>query len=217
MSSSADAKHRNPEAEREAGLFGCKPPSRAEERRARIIAAARRLFAENGFHNTGIAQVAKDSGVAVGQIYRDFAGKEAIVAAMVEHDVREYLAPEHLRAAIDRADRREARRWVRRYIAGREIEDPRLVAEIMAESARNPRIAEIFQTFQSELGAGIRAAVALLAPPDCDPEQCAALVDVIQVMSSGIFQRRLRGDAAGIEPIVDSLFGMIEHQLASLG
>ena len=56
--------------------------TRAEQRRARIIAAARTLFAENGFHNTGIAQIAKQSGVLVGQIYRDFANKEEIVVAI---------------------------------------------------------------------------------------------------------------------------------------
>lgn len=213
MASSLDKTAKTQVDKRADGRLGCKPASRADARRACIIEAARKLFAENGFHNTGMAQIARDSGVLVGQIYRDFASKEAIVAAIVERDVREYLAPERLHAAVSRADVEEARQWVRRYIAGRAIEDPRLVAEIMAESARNPRIAEIFQRFQIELGATIRAAVALLTPPDCDPERCAELVDVIQVLSSGVFQRRLRGDAGGIEPVVDSLFAMVEREI----
>ncbi len=61
-------------------------PSRAEMRRQRVMQAARKLFIENGFHATGMAQVAKMSGVAIGQIYRDFASKEEIVVALVEAD-----------------------------------------------------------------------------------------------------------------------------------
>ena len=41
-------------------------------RREKIVSAARRLFIANGFHATGVAQIAKESGIAVGQIYRDF-------------------------------------------------------------------------------------------------------------------------------------------------
>ncbi|RZM06398.1 MAG: TetR/AcrR family transcriptional regulator, partial [Sphingomonas sp.] len=37
---------------------------------------ARRLFVEHGFHSTGIALIAKESGVAVQQLYRDFPSKE---------------------------------------------------------------------------------------------------------------------------------------------
>ena len=53
---------------------------RATARREKVIQAARTAFKANGFHATGIAQIAHASGVAVGQIYRDFANKEAIVA-----------------------------------------------------------------------------------------------------------------------------------------
>ena len=60
--------------------------SRAALRRRRITDAARKLFVANGFHATGMAQLAKASGIAVGQIYRDFAAKEDIVAALVTAD-----------------------------------------------------------------------------------------------------------------------------------
>jgi len=42
---------------------------RANARRERIMASARRLFLINGFHATGVAQIARESGVAVGQLY----------------------------------------------------------------------------------------------------------------------------------------------------
>ena len=52
---------------------------------------ARTLFTEQGFHRTGVAQIAAASGIKVGQIYRDFADKEAIVAAIVESDLAAFL------------------------------------------------------------------------------------------------------------------------------
>ncbi|WP_443018235.1 helix-turn-helix domain-containing protein [Sphingobium sp. TKS] len=45
------------------------------------MATTRDLFVKRGFHQTGMAQIASSSGIAVGQIYRDFANKEAIIAA----------------------------------------------------------------------------------------------------------------------------------------
>jgi AcrR family transcriptional regulator len=48
---------------------------KAAQRREKIIEAARKLFIDNGFHATGVAQIAKESGIAVGQLYRDFASR----------------------------------------------------------------------------------------------------------------------------------------------
>ncbi len=72
------------------------PPSacratRADDRRRHLIDVARKLFTEHGFHATGVAQIAAASGIRVGQIYRDFSGKEDIVAAIVAEDVAAFL------------------------------------------------------------------------------------------------------------------------------
>lgn len=60
--------------------------NRAEHRRRLVTDTARKLFMNHGFHATGMAQLAKESGIAVGQIYRDFASKEDIVAAICNAD-----------------------------------------------------------------------------------------------------------------------------------
>ena len=75
-----------------AGVFCCTAPSRADARRDKLLDAARTLFAERGFHSTGVAQIASASGVKVGQIYRDFANKEEIVAAIAVRDLEQFLA-----------------------------------------------------------------------------------------------------------------------------
>ncbi len=50
-----------------------------EDTRSRIIKAATKLFAENGYQQTTIAEIAKMVGLAEGSIYEHFRGKEEIL------------------------------------------------------------------------------------------------------------------------------------------
>jgi AcrR family transcriptional regulator len=48
-------------------------------RRAEILAAARRCFARDGFHQTAMPDIAREAGVSVGAPYRYFASKEELI------------------------------------------------------------------------------------------------------------------------------------------
>lgn len=52
---------------------------RREANRASIVAAARRCFAREGFHQTSMPAIAAEAGVSVGAPYRYFASKEEII------------------------------------------------------------------------------------------------------------------------------------------
>ena len=56
--------------------------------RARIVAAAQERFAAFGYRRTGVADIARQAGVAAGTLYRYFDGKEDIFRAVVRelHD-----------------------------------------------------------------------------------------------------------------------------------
>ncbi|HEX4539309.1 MAG TPA: helix-turn-helix domain-containing protein [Acidimicrobiales bacterium] len=54
----------------------------AAETRREILQAARRLFAEHGFANTSIQQIAEHAGVAVQTIYSSVGSKSALVPAL---------------------------------------------------------------------------------------------------------------------------------------
>jgi AcrR family transcriptional regulator len=62
--------------------------SRAERKRARnreaLIAAARRLFAERGFAQTTIAEIAEAADLGFGTFYRYFPDKEAVLEAVFD-------------------------------------------------------------------------------------------------------------------------------------
>lgn len=64
------------------------PPVRLplEERRRRILETAVRVYAEHGFHQTGMRQLCTALGMSPGALYRYFPGKEAIIAGLVEMD-----------------------------------------------------------------------------------------------------------------------------------
>jgi AcrR family transcriptional regulator len=57
-------------------------PERREARRAQILAAARRCFSRDGFHQTSMPDIAAEAGVSAGAPYRYFASKEEIILAL---------------------------------------------------------------------------------------------------------------------------------------
>ena len=77
-------------------------PSRAEARRQQILSAAAQCFREHGFHAASISRISRLAGMSAGHIYHYFENKEAIIAAIVEHDLESLLQmTAELRAACD--------------------------------------------------------------------------------------------------------------------
>jgi len=62
----------------------------------RILAAARRRFETYGYRRTSIAEIARDAGIAVGTVYRYFAGKEAVFLAVIQELNEAWLVESHI-------------------------------------------------------------------------------------------------------------------------
>jgi AcrR family transcriptional regulator len=94
---------------REAGL--------RERRREQILDAAARIFAEAGFRNTDLQQVADALGVGKGTLYRYFPSKEVLFLAAVDRGMRRLHA--HVQACADAAPDPLERvgRGIRAYLA----------------------------------------------------------------------------------------------------
>lgn len=87
--------------------------ARSGDKRDRILRAATKVFAKNGFHATRVSEVAKAAGVADGTIYLYFKSKEELLVSLFEDRVEKLLAfmrvelpklegaPARLRAVID--------------------------------------------------------------------------------------------------------------------
>lgn len=67
-----------------------------EKRRAIILDAAKKVFAEKGFHNAGVADIIEEAGIARGTFYLYFKSKNGIFTALMEYIVQtinEQLVP----------------------------------------------------------------------------------------------------------------------------
>lgn len=80
---------------------------RGTSKRERILRAAVDVFAEHGYFNAKVAQIAKSAGVADGTIYLYFDGKEDLLITIFREHTRNYLRTlEQQMANVNRAEER---------------------------------------------------------------------------------------------------------------
>ncbi len=80
---------------------------RGTSKRERILRAAIDVFAEHGYFNAKVAQIAKSAGVADGTIYLYFDGKEDLLITIFREHTRNYLhSLEQGLANVNRAEER---------------------------------------------------------------------------------------------------------------
>ena len=175
------------------------------------------LFIQNGFHLTGIAQIARESGIAVGQIYRDFSAKEEIVAALVEEDCARFMDVGTLDAAIGRGDSDAVRAWLRHFVDPDDDRDgDRMFAEIVAEASRNERIAAIFVGLQDRFRSNLLAALAIAAPGEATAARRATLADTIMTLSIGLLHHRLIRPTLDTPALAGALRALIDREVDAL-
>lgn len=174
---------------------GSPDPSRADARRAQILAAAAECFCDHGFHGASIAQISKAAGMSAGHIYHYFENKEAIIAAIAMLDLERLLTlTAELRAASNVLEA-----LVDRVAEGvRDNLDPRtagLKLEIVAEASRNPVVAEVVRAADrccsSSLRETLRIARRANGQSD-DDDTIAGMTEVIAAMFEGLLVRAIR-------------------------
>jgi AcrR family transcriptional regulator len=115
------------------------PTPAAEERGLEILASIRQAFAEKGFDGASMQDLARAAGMSVGNFYRYFPSKAAIVQAMCDYDLRE-IQQEF--AEIQAADVPMAclREGILKHFGEEGMKDGQLWAEITAAAMRKPEI-----------------------------------------------------------------------------
>ncbi len=86
---------------------------RGTGKRERILRAAVEVFAQRGYFNAKVAEIAREAGVADGTIYLYFQGKEDLLITIFREHMKDYLA--RLEANLE--GERTAGEQVRRIIA----------------------------------------------------------------------------------------------------
>jgi AcrR family transcriptional regulator len=111
-----------------------------DQRMAEILDSARRAFAEKGFDGASMQDLARKAGMSVGNFYRYFPSKDAIVEALISSDIAEMqdvfseiVQAEHPFAALRAA-------LALRISEDKCSSDGQLWAEITAAALRKPDI-----------------------------------------------------------------------------
>jgi AcrR family transcriptional regulator len=117
-----------------------KPIPLADQRSAEILASARLAFVEKGFDGASMQDVARRAGMSVGNFYRYFPSKAAIVEALITRDMDEM--EQDFAVILEQPDPISA---LREAIAQRIVQahcnsDGQLWAEIDAAALRKPEI-----------------------------------------------------------------------------
>ena len=69
--------------------------------RERILAAALKLFVEQGYFNTNVPDLSRESHCSVGSIYHTFKNKEQVATALYEEGISAFRnAPSYARSTI---------------------------------------------------------------------------------------------------------------------
>lgn len=106
-----------------------------------ILEAAVKVFARQGFHQSTVAQIAKEAGVADGTIYLYFKNKDDILVQFFSYRTKQVF--ESFRGEVDRAEASsdKLRNLVRRHLA--EFQRDRDGAVVyQVETHQNSRLAE---------------------------------------------------------------------------
>jgi len=163
---------------------------RMEERRDQIVAAARLCFRQHGFHGSGMAEIAQLSRLSVGQIYRCFINKEAIIEEIVHR-----IVTHRARLMLDNNNDLDR---IADDLAGdnlwgdgeEEIINQALMLEVSAEATRNPRIAQILIDVDAVL---FQQGCTMLqqAYPGMNQDEAATLAELLAVLCEGTMLRIL--------------------------
>jgi AcrR family transcriptional regulator len=186
-----------------------------EARRQQILDAACDCVRQAGFHGASMAEIAKAAGLSVGQIYRYFENKEAIIGAIVGQDLAEMRAKfaemesrpgdlvdamaEHLPEAVDKC-----------FDPGRAA----LTLEVLAEAARNPKVAAIVRAADEQERAYAQVMLDRSRKPEWSEAEFQARCEAVGMLFDGMIMRSVNHPETDRDALARVLITTIRHLLS---
>jgi AcrR family transcriptional regulator len=159
-------------------------PALAERRRGQILAAALTCFRRRGFHQATMQEICAEARVSPGALYRYFSSKADIIAAIAEEEramIEPLFASMENGANVADGLAALAEGALQKFAAEN---DAPLIADVMAEAARDPLLARRFAEADRELR--VRVAAIIRAgqergeiDPTLDPGRVARLMPAL--------------------------------------
>ena len=110
-----------------------------EERKEQIMKTALNLFAKKGFYNTTIADIAREMGMSVGNMYNYFPSKESLAKELLIYTSKKFGDEIRKINEMDISSREKIRKIVELYFK-KAIEEPELVDYFMRVYLSNKEI-----------------------------------------------------------------------------
>ena len=141
-------------------LTAVTPAGASADKRDLILRAATRVFAQHGFFQSQVADVARVAGVAAGTVYLYFKGKDDLLVSIFERSMSEVIAEG--RAAVEGVtDPAERLRRIAHLHLGRLGRDQHLAVVFQVELRQSVKLMERFSaTFLQDYLKLIRDAIA---------------------------------------------------------
>jgi AcrR family transcriptional regulator len=197
------------------------PTPASEERGLEILASIRQAFAEKGFDGASMQDLARAAGMSVGNFYRYFPSKAAIVQAMCGYDLAEIQGEF---AEIQSSDTPMAalRERILMHFGEEGMKDGQLWAEITAAAIRKPEIGAASLQMEEEITARLAAIFAAITNrPEAEAllrynGQCQLLVMLVKAMA---MRTALNGPAnqaleAQVVAVIDRILNDISNDTA---
>ncbi|WP_091737047.1 TetR/AcrR family transcriptional regulator [Phenylobacterium immobile] len=164
--------------------------AKADARRRQILEAARICVLQAGFHGSSMHQIAHAADLSVGQIYRYFDNKEAIIAALAAQDIAD---KRERFAALDASETPLIRSLLSQCAVAVErntqADRASLFLEVVAEAARNPKVHAIVRAADADELALHRSMLRLVCPPGVSNAEIETRAEVLAALFDGLAMR----------------------------
>ena len=158
--------------------------TKGRQTRGAIEQAARELFAERGFHGTTLADITSAAGKSPAVLYRYFADKEDLLAALAESFLSDVVEPSGLKMRLPESPRDTE--FFSSTVSGywnmftQHIGIMIAVAQLAASNERFAKLQNEFRRFGMEIvAASVRHAQQQGYGTDLDPDHTAAAIALL--------------------------------------
>jgi AcrR family transcriptional regulator len=184
----------------------------SSERRLMILHAAGELMVRRSLPEVTMPDVAKESGLSIGGLYRHFASKEELIDALVTADAESQV--QKLQSIADRKTPLQDRitKWALHQVK-REVDAQtlKLRLEILAMAARNETVAQALALHETALSAQLLGLFKQASPDSLAAQNPSLATALLWTLIDGLATR----GAVSVKAIKSSRL-LIHHMVTSL-
>jgi AcrR family transcriptional regulator len=203
---------------RQVNGYSNKHQQKTEETRRRLLLAARKVFARDGFEAARLEDIAQEAGHTRGAFYAHFSSKEDLFFALLEQQAYEHqLAMQRLLSPLQES--KDKLRALREYYVAK-AGDRRwslLMLEFKLYAVRHPKIREKLAKTHRAIRKAFRHEIEGLLPSDMRPsfQQESMLPVVLEALLHGLILEHAYDSAALKQEEVEGVLRRVFHLLTS--